>query len=110
MPKKIKFESAKYSILSAGKRVVCRNKVNGVCWDEFINNLKFEKNKNTIKVYFDDKCLEFEISGFRFYKKYVEDNNTDFEPQLIKNLNYKYAEEIIKTIASKSNYIISIYE
>lgn len=98
MPKKIKFESAKYSVLIAAKRFKSSKIINNLTWAEFINDLKFENNIKSIRIYFNEEYLDVNMDGFSFYKK-----------SKLENLNYKlvnqeYADNIILNIAKKSFY------
>ena len=107
MPKKVKFESAVYSILAAANRFQSEDIVDGISWLQFIDLLEFEYQKDVVCIRFKGRSLEVELNKFKFYTKYSDnfkgsDTNIDFDQ--IKLSNYQYSDEIVRRIAEAMNY------
>lgn len=110
MPKKIKFESAIYSILTAASRFRTEVVVDGLSWSQFIETLEFENRTNTICVKYKDKVLDVEMNRFKFYTKYSDSTigsiaNSQFDE--VKFSNYQYSDEIVGIIAESVGYMPS---
>jgi 2-polyprenyl-3-methyl-5-hydroxy-6-metoxy-1,4-benzoquinol methylase len=116
VPKKIKFESFKYRFLIAANKTKYVSQVNdSQPWEVFLDNLRFEYEKASIKIFWSNhsnEFLEIDLNRPLFYCRgdsidkiaLQKSNNYLNREDPVKINNENYFNEIAMTLAKKAGY------
>ena len=108
MPKKIKHESFRYSLLYEAQKLKFINiKEPNLSWSEFLNNLTFKFIKREVHILWIkpmDGSIIFSIEDVLFYKKKKKAFSDTNYKMSAKQLNKKYFTSAVKKLAESAMF------